>query len=237
VEVLLWRTRDFWVAMLAGLGGAGVGSGVVLALDGTMSTLLLVAALCQYLGHLGTIWLLARRRGGLETLGLAIHPADVRYVFLGLLLQLTVPIIFFPIANLVGQGEGGQIISEQLQALDSTSAKVIMAAVVTVLAPLTEELLFRGVLQRSLGSGPRTIWLTAIVFAIFHLFGLSGDLLRSLVLTMPTFLVIGLILSYVTRRRERLGPAIFIHSGFNLLALVVLFLPPEVIEQMLRNQT
>ncbi|MGH8958832.1 MAG: lysostaphin resistance A-like protein [Acidimicrobiia bacterium] len=234
---MTWRTRDFWLAMFVGLVGAGLATGAVLALDGPMSALLVVAALSQYVGHLGTLWLLARRRGGLESLGLAIRGSDLRYIFLGLLLQITVPIIFFPLANLVSEGEGGQIISDQLRALDTTYTKVIMAAVVTVLAPLTEELLFRGVLQRSIGNGRRAIWITATIFALFHLVGLSGDFFRSLILTMPTFLVIGLVLSYVTVRQKRLGPAIFIHSGFNLLALVVLFLPTEMLERMLSQQT
>ena len=191
-----------------------------------------LAALGQYLGHLGTLWWLGRRRGGFESLGLSIQPSDLRFIFLGLLLQITVPLIFFPLANLVTEGEGGQIISDALRSLDATYAKVIMAGVVTVLAPVTEELLFRGVLQRSIGTGRRAIWITALVFAVFHLVGLSGDFLRSLVLTMPTFLIIGLVLSYLTARQKRLGPAIFLHSGFNLLALVVLFLPTELIEQL-----
>lgn len=225
--------RDFWLAMFAGLLLAGFGAAVVTALDGGTSLLIVVSAVAQYLGHLGCLWLLGRSRGGLQTLGLEVRPGDVRYLFLGVLLQLLVPLLFYPLANLVSEGEGGQIVSEQIRQLSGVRVRVIMAAILTLLAPLTEELLFRGVLQRSLGSGRRAIWLPAVFFAIFHVFGLSGDLLRSLVLTMPTFIVIGLVLSYVTARQERLGPAIFIHSGFNLLALVVLFLPPELLEQAL----
>lgn len=225
--------RDFWLAMFAGLAAAGIASVAVLAVDGDMSVLLVVAAVCQYAGHLGSLWLLGRRRGGLQALGLAIEASDLRFILLGILLQITVPLLFFPVANLVSEGDGGQIISDQLRALDTTYAKVVMALVVTVLAPLTEELLFRGVLQRSIGPGRRAMWITALVFAVFHLFGLSGDLVRSLVLTMPTFLVIGLVLSYVTAKQRRLGPAVFIHSGFNLLALVVLFLPAELLDQVL----
>ncbi|HJU52263.1 MAG TPA: CPBP family intramembrane glutamic endopeptidase [Acidimicrobiia bacterium] len=232
-----WRTRDFWLAMFAGIGSAILATSVMLAVDGSTSALLVTVALAQYVGHLGTLWLLGRRRGGLETLGLSVEVSDLRYVFLGLLLQITIPIIFFPLANLVSEGEGGQIISDQLRSLDTTYAKVIMAAVLAVLAPLTEELLFRGVLQRSIGTGLRAIWLTAGLFAVFHLGGLTGDFFRSLVLTMPTFLVMGLVLSYVTVRQKRLGPAIFIHSGFNLLALVVFFLPTELVEEILSRQT
>ena len=237
MEVMTWRTRDFWLAMFAGLIGAAVATIAVLALDGSTPALLVTATLAQYVGHLGALWLLARRRGGLESLGLNIEGSDLRYIFLGLLLQITVPIIFFPLAQAVTEGEGGQIISDQLRALDTTYAKVVMAGVLTVLTPLTEELLFRGVLQRSLGTGRRAIWMTALVFAAFHLLGLSGDFLRSLILTMPTFLVIGLVLSYVTVRQKRLGPAIFIHSGVNLLAMVVVFLPPELVEEIVSRQT
>ncbi|HEX2421521.1 MAG TPA: type II CAAX endopeptidase family protein [Acidimicrobiia bacterium] len=232
MEAISWRARDFWLAMFVGLLCAFVATIAVVALDGDMSFLLIVVALTQYLGHLGTLWWLGRRRGGLESLGLTIQPGDLRFIFLGLLLQITVPLVFFPLANLVTEGDGGQMISDALRSLDATYAKVIMAGVMTVLAPVTEELLFRGVLQRSMGTGRRAMWITAVVFAVFHLGGLSGDFLRSVVLTMPTFLVIGLVLSYLTAKQKRLGPAIFLHSGFNLLALVVLFLPTELLEQL-----
>ncbi|HSL27382.1 MAG TPA: CPBP family glutamic-type intramembrane protease, partial [Acidimicrobiia bacterium] len=65
----------------------------------------------------------------------------------------------------------------------------------------------------------------------FHVFGLTGDILRGVILTVPAFFLIGLILARVTLRQGRLGPAIFVHSGYNLLALIVLLLPPELLEQ------
>ena len=231
---MTWRVRDFWLAMFAGLALAALGAVAVTAVGGGASLLIVVSALAQYLGHLGCLWLQGRNRGGLESLGLEIRPGDVRYLFLGVLLQLLVPILFYPLANLVSEGDGGQIVSEQIRQLSGVGVRAVMAAVVTMLAPLTEELLFRGALQRSLSPGRKAIWIPAVLFALFHVFGLSGDLLRSLVLTMPTFIVIGLVLSYVTARQKRLGPAIFVHSGFNLLALVVLFLPPELLEEAIQ---
>jgi membrane protease YdiL (CAAX protease family) len=33
-------------------------------------------------------------------------------------------------------------------------------------------------------------------------------------------------------RKGRLGPAIFIHSGFNLLALLILLMPPDLVERL-----
>lgn len=226
-----WRGRDFWLAMLAGIVTA---SGAVLAVTASgasTATLIAVSALAQYFGHLAALIWLGRTRGGLGSLGLDVRPADLRFMFLGVLLQLTVPLIFYPLANLVSEGEGGQVVSDQLRQLDTLGVRVLMAGVVVLLAPITEELLFRGVLQRSLGRGRGSIFVTALFFAVFHVFGLSGDVIRSLALTMPTFLVVGLVLSYVTSKQQRLGPAILIHSGFNLIALLVFFLPPELLEQ------
>ncbi|MGH8928882.1 MAG: lysostaphin resistance A-like protein [Acidimicrobiia bacterium] len=115
-------------------------------------------------------------------------------------------------------------------------SRAVMGVVLVVLAPITEEVMFRGVLLRALTKAGRRaamVW-SALIFAGFHLFGLSGDVLRGAILTMPTFFVMGLILASVTMKRGRLGPAIFIHSGFNLLAMVVLLMPPELVEQLLQ---
>ena len=98
--------------------------------------------------------------------------------------------------------------------------------------------MFRGVLLKALeGFGRRAaLFASAAVFAGFHLFGLSGNLLRGALLIFPTFLLMGLVLGLVTWRSKRLGPAIFIHSGFNLLALLVLLMPPDLIDQMMNTQ-
>ena len=98
--------------------------------------------------------------------------------------------------------------------------------------------MFRGVLLKALGGFGRrmAISISALVFVGFHLFGLSGDLLRGALLIVPTFFIMGVILAWVTLRRDRLGPAIFIHSGFNLLALLMLLMPPELIDRLLESQ-
>ena len=47
---------------------------------------------------------------------------------------------------------------------------------------------------------------------------------------MPQLFIVGIVLAWVTLRNGRLGPAIFIHSGFNLLAALVLLIPSELLE-------
>ena len=51
-------------------------------------------------------------------------------------------------------------------------------------------------------------------------------------LVLPQLFLVGCVLASVTLRSGRLGPAIFIHSGFNLLAALVLLLPPEMLESI-----
>lgn len=109
-----------------------------------------------------------------------------------------------------------------------------MAVFLAVIAPITEEVIFRGVLLKAMGGFGKlaAILVSALVFAGFHLFGLSGDFLRGALLIVPSFFLMGVILARVTVRKDRLGPAIFIHSGFNLLALLILLMPPELVEQL-----
>ena len=233
-----WRGRDFALVMVAGLvaGGAIYMAGV--ALGWSDEILLVTAALGQYAGHLLGLGALARRRGGGISLGFSVAPADAWYVGLGLILQIALPLLFLPLANLAGDGEAGQVVTDQIEQLGGFGSRIAMALVVSLLAPITEELMFRGVLLKALGGfGRRTaIAVSALVFAGFHLFGISGDFLRGAILIIPTFFVMGLLLAWVTWRRNRLGPAIFIHSGFNLLALLILLMPPELIEQMVNAQ-
>lgn len=232
-----WRVRDFVLAM-----GGGVLLATIVAIPtigGSQSVFLVSAAIAQYAGHLGIIWLLARRRGGLASLGFRVEGRDSLWILLGLGLQLTLPLLFFPLGQLVGEDPGGQVIGEELAALDTTAARLILAVTIGIAAPVTEELLFRGILLRALlpTRARSAAWIVAAVFAIFHIFGLAGNLGRALVTTMPVFFLMGLILANLTIRRNRLGPAIFVHAGFNLLGLFVLLLPEDVLEETLRELT
>jgi membrane protease YdiL (CAAX protease family) len=70
-----------------------------------------------------------------------------------------------------------------------------------------------------------------VVFSAVHVLGLNVDrLLASAVVVLPPIFLLGLILAWLTVRTGRLGPAIFLHSGWNLLAAIVLLLPEELVE-------
>ena len=94
--------------------------------------------------------------------------------------------------------------------------------------------MFRGVLLRALESKSRrtVMVVTSLVFAAFHLLGVTS--VGAGVLVFVQIFLVGLVLAHVTLRHGRIGPAMFVHSGFNLVAAVILLLPQEVLERSAR---
>ena len=227
-----WTVVDFILVVLGGFLGAGLFAALSLLWD--EGELLLVLGLAgQYLGHLGVLWLLARAKGNPD-LGFSIETGDLRYLGLGLLLQLVLAVLFLPLTEyFFPDGESVQQVGSALASIESTAARVAAVAIAVVVAPVTEELTFRGVLLKSMGNRSRRmiIVVTALVFAAFHILGLDLEhLLEASAVVLPQLFIVGVALAWVTLRTNRLGPAIFMHSGFNLLAAIVLLVPPELLE-------
>jgi membrane protease YdiL (CAAX protease family) len=126
-------------------------------------------------------------------------------------------------------------VADVIAGADSRLLQVGLILAAVVLAPVTEELMFRGVLLRALEPrGKRfALVVSALVFSVVHVLGLDVDMLwQSAVVVLPPIFLLGLVLGWLTQRSGRLGPAIFLHSGWNLLAAFVLLLPPEFLEQV-----
>jgi membrane protease YdiL (CAAX protease family) len=229
-----WSYVDFLLVILGGFLGAGVFVAVG-ALFENQEMALIMVLMGQYAGHLLVLWLISRNRIVAE-LGFTIEMTDFLYLGLGLLLQLSLALIFLPLSQyLFPNGDSAQEVGSVLSDLTTTPARVAAFFTATVLAPVTEELTFRGVLLKAMGDrSRRTLMIgTALVFAAFHLLGLDPSrLLASAAVVLPQLFIVGLSLAWVTLRSKRLGPAIFIHSGFNLLAAVVLLLPSDLLRSL-----
>ncbi|HLF61739.1 MAG TPA: CPBP family intramembrane glutamic endopeptidase [Acidimicrobiia bacterium] len=227
-----WTVIDFILVVLGGFLGAGIFVALSLLWGG--GELLLVLGLAgQYLGHLGALWLLSRTKSHPD-LGFSIEGGDIRYLGLGLLLQLALALLFLPLATyLLPDGESVQEVGSALAGLESTAARVAAIVVAVVVAPVTEELTFRGVLLKAMGDRSRRtiIVVTSLVFAAFHVLGLDpARFVQAAAVVLPQLFIVGMALAWVTLRTNRLGPAIFMHSGFNLLASIVLLVPSELLE-------
>lgn len=172
------------------------------------------AALALALAQMRTI----RRHG----MGLVFALKDIWYIPFGFGLQLALSLLALPLIQLLRPN------AEPLQEAVSTMGNlqdplliVAFASMVTVAAPIVEELTFRGILM---GSARRLgIWwsiiISAVVFSLFHIIGLSDR--GAALIALPQILILGGILGWMTWKADRLGPAIATHAGFNLLAVVL----------------
>ncbi len=94
--------------------------------------------------------------------------------------------------------------------------RLVIALMTVLVAPMVEEVMFRGLLFRALRA--RTgFWgaglISAALFALIHL-----EPLHCLQLT-----ALGLALAWVYERTGSLWPAVFLHTAQNLLAMVVVY--------------
>ncbi len=102
-----------------------------------------------------------------------------------------------------------------LKALDtSTTGLILKVMAIAILAPLIEELLFRGYLQTALMDKMNhhaAIWLAALIFAIIHLQPMA----------IPGLMLLGAAFGYIYHRTGSLKTCIVLHMVNNGLALAV----------------
>jgi uncharacterized protein len=173
-----------------------------------------------WLGLLG-VPLIATRlrgRGPVHDLGLRTTAADVpRGLVIGVASQLllvplvTLPVFWFTDADQADLEAPARELTDKAQG----GGVLLLVLVVVVMAPLAEEVFFRGMLQRTLGR-VLPIWSAMVVTSV--LFGLSHFQL----LQLPALAAFGLVLSVLAHRAGRLGPAIWAHVGFNATTVVAL---------------
>jgi membrane protease YdiL (CAAX protease family) len=159
---------------------------------GLTTTLLLVG---QFGGWIAGLVFVSRRkgRGTLRAdFGLVVRLRDAWVVVVGVVLEIGLVLLVQPLVNLVNNEN--QSVVKDLQ--DARGLKLAALAVTAgLVAPVCEELLFRGLLLRSLARRLDPAWavgVSALVFALAHLFALgavsgvlaleSGDLSRSIML-------------------------------------------------------
>jgi uncharacterized protein len=141
-------------------------------------------------------------------------------------------VVFSPIDELVGSDGTTQVVADRISSISEIGLRIAIILLVGLAAPILEELAFRGVLlkvvRRRLGDRA-AIAITALVFAVFHWAGVDQGNVAAGLVTMVQLFLVGLALGHLTVRRGRLGPAIFLHAGFNMLTLIVLFFAPSAL--------
>lgn len=212
--VLIYLASALWgVAVLVATGHAG---------DDFEDLPLGVVALAQLgltLGFFLVPWAVTRAKGNgiVADLGLRVRWPDLwKGGLLGIVGQLALVPLYWPLFQLLDRSadELSGPARELTDRVDGPTDVILLVLIVGVLAPIFEEIFFRGLLQRSLlkrGMGPVvSIGLTSVLFAAPHLQGLQ----------MPGLTLAGALFGTLAYRADRLGPAIAAHVTFNMVTVI-----------------
>jgi len=146
-------------------------------------------------------------------------------------IALTVPIVVAAAAlsALLIQGTGA-VPESPLPPSVNSSALLLNLISAALIAPLGEEILYRGVITQAWGrqSGARrAIIFSAIVFALAHTLNIGGESIGdALVVAAVAFaarLPLGIALGWLWIRRQSLLATITLHAAYNALILIAAF--------------
>jgi membrane protease YdiL (CAAX protease family) len=191
---------------------------------------LIVLITTQNFAIIAWLTMVARRKGSgslRRDFGLTLRPArgawyeNIPWFFAGIGLQLAALLPIGLLNTLYGHTAKQDVVKSADAAL-GWQIPVIALAIV-VLAPVTEELLFRGVLLRSLMrkiSPDAAVFVSACVFGLVHV---VGDPTVGSLVALPAIILLGVVSGYQAAKTGNLSRSILLHMGFNALSAVLLF--------------
>ena len=209
--------------------GDGSAASELAAEDYARYALLSQAALLPLLAFL--IWRLGRQPGGLRAFGLwgrrPLHglAAGLLALVTSLPVVLSIGFLCMTLSSLIGH-PAPPVAHEMLlkvQQSDSQSAIWEMLVCSVIVAPVLEEIIYRGLVQSVLGhlGGFRNRWLivlsAAALFALIHLgpqVAWQG---------LPVLFVLGIFLGWLYERTGSLWPGIVLHAGFNVINFLLVW--------------
>jgi membrane protease YdiL (CAAX protease family) len=229
-----WGIGDVVVAWVIGFLAAAIAASIVASAAKVPSDrlsddvgVLLASVVAQAVGVIGTLAFVARTRGrGSLGADFGLVPRlpggsggwAALCVLAGVGLQL-VSIPFLALLTYVhGRVESQEVVSQFEKARGPSL--VLFALVVVTVAPLAEELLFRGALLRALlrrTTPGAAVIISALAFAAVHP---ALDPKIGSVIAVPALFALGLVSAGLAVRTGNLSASILLHAGFNLLTAV-----------------
>ncbi len=228
-EDLRWGLGDVAIGIFASLFLSVLIGGTIMALAGWGSTadtpiwglgLLQIPLWAGYLG--AVVFAGSKGRGVIADFGLRMRALDAPLgLALGVFCQLVVlPLLYAPIFFLTGTDKAAlSRPAEQLaERTDGTFSWLLFALLVGILAPVVEELFYRGLLLKALEKRRMPVWAAVLVSSIIF----AGMHMQTL--QFPGLLLVGLVAGTLAAITGRLGPSIWLHIGFNMTTVVALFM-------------
>ncbi len=224
-----WTLGDFLMILLGGTFISGVELEDALAAELSTPTAIAISLFAQMAGYLLLVILLGNLlRRNWDLLRLRVFPSDVAYLSVGVGVGIVLSLVFGVIAEAVGI-ETGQGIAETATQPASAAIRITTILLIGLIGPVTEEIVFRGVLLAGLGNRLKAnaaVFASATVFAAIHILDFGDQVLLKTLVFGSELLLVGVLLAGLTVKHNRLGPAIFTHIGFNALSLAVLLVLP-----------
>lgn len=230
----VWTYPDVIAIFFGGLLGSIAALSIGIAANGgeelSNVAVLVISSLGSTAVQLAILLYMSKTRGtGSWDLDFGLHfkSSDLLGVFYGVFLQIAVVLaVQLPLLWLLGiEDPPEQDVAAIAGEATSLITKVVVFVVLVVLAPLTEELLYRGVLLSRVRrdvSHHLAVMISAAVFAGIHLIDPDA------IFAVPGLFVIGVVLGYQALRTGRIGLSITTHAGVNLLAALVILTEMDV---------
>ena len=217
-----WGLGDFFSVYVAGFVAgyvlAGVGYGISGDKAGHAGALTIgLALLGQFGGWVVGLVIVSRRkgRGSLRAdFGLVVHVRDLGLILVGIGLEIALAVMVLPIADIVNNQRQGVV--NDLESAHGLHL-ALLALFAGLIAPVVEELLFRGLLLRALRrrfSPATAVAISALVFALAHP---ALDPTWGTFVIVPALFGLGAVSGAVAVRRGDLSASIMLHIGFNFL--------------------
>jgi len=215
-----WGLGDFLWIYVAGIVASVVGASIGFAITGDTSghigaVTTALSTLAQFGTWFALVVLIARSKGRSvrDDFGLTLQLRDWWAPFAGIGLFLLGSALIYPLVNIVNAHQ--QVVDDIDRA--SGAKLAVFAVVAAVIAPVCEELLFRGLLLRALRrrvSPAMAVIVQALAFALAHpmLSPTLGDFA-----VVPALFLLGAVSGVVAVRRGDLSASILMHIGFNLI--------------------
>jgi uncharacterized protein len=180
---------------------------------------LAAAFIGQYGGTVLALVAVSKRKGRgslTDDFGLRIWAADWWMLPAGALLEVSLALCLLPLQHLAG-GKSQEVVNELHNA--SGAKLAVLAVGAGLVAPVVEELLFRGLLLRALlRRVPATaaVAISAVTFALLHLVDPS----IGTVVALPALATVGVVSGVLAVRTGDLSKSILLHAGFNLVTVL-----------------
>jgi uncharacterized protein len=152
--------------------------------------------------------------------GFRLRVVDVPWFLAGLGIALVAAGILQPIIEVGDYTDKSQDVVRIFDQATGAGENVLLVLSVLVVAPLGEELLFRGALlrglQRRIPAG-QAIFASALLFALVHVFLDPGA-----AFAIPGLVLLGLVSAWRAVETGNLSQSLYLHAGFNLWAAIFL---------------